>query len=121
MRAQTQLLEAEAERLKRAEAESVKNQKSAESAPKSSQDAARLEVEREVEAAFVTLMLRHDDFAQYTDKISRVSELLKPSDARRIAMVDYLEALYVVAKHANFMKEPIAVPAQPKVQGSEKP
>jgi hypothetical protein len=67
-------------------------------APKA--DAKAIEQARaEVDRALRTLAVRYSDFAEYDAEMSRLADLVRPGTA---SAEQYLECIYLLAKHASF-------------------
>lgn len=58
----------------------------------------------EIEAAFRALSARYPDFEENSERMTRAAELIRPADGADISVVQYLEALYVVAKHTKIVE-----------------
>ena len=93
-RMKTERLRAETEQIK-AQTEALQND-----VARSSQTAA---VQREVDAAIAELRSMYPDSEKYATRMARAAELLVPAATKQLSMKNYLECLYIVAKHATFL------------------
>jgi hypothetical protein len=63
------------------------------------------QIEGELQRALFALVRRYDDFEDYIEPISRLTELFQLSPNKGLTVESYLESLYVVAKYASFAKD----------------
>jgi hypothetical protein len=65
----------------------------------------------ELDKAFSALNQVHPDLHQHMDEMNRITALLIPAPNGGMSVKDYIEALYVVAKHASFTQSNSKAPA----------
>jgi hypothetical protein len=122
MRLQTEQMRIELQRQERAVRAETEKLKQAALPPDPA--TVRSTPDEEVRAAIATMAQRHSDFEAYIDRISALADLLKPSADSQLSVLDYLESIYSVAKHASLQRNGLptlteAKPSQPGTSASK--